>query len=101
MEIVYSQGAQEDIRKSIQYYEDEVEGLGKDFWEVVEQSAEKIFSFPLASQFIREPYRRFLLKRFPYGIIYRIDNDCIFVAVVMHLKREPYFWLNDPYYTKQ
>jgi len=100
MEIVYSQGAQEDIRKTIQYYEAEVEGLGKDFWEIVEQSAEKLLAFPLSSQYFREPYRRFLIRRFPYGIVYRIDNNRIFIAVVMLLKRAPYFWLRDPSYTK-
>jgi len=36
--------------------------------------------------------RRCLVHRFPYGIIYAIENDTIYIAAVMHLRREPGYW---------
>jgi len=34
-------------------------------------------------------FRRYLLQRFPYGVIYAVDEDVIYIAAVMHLKRKP------------
>ncbi len=101
MEVIYSKGAKEDIRKSIEYYEREPKGLGKMFWNIVELSAEKICLFPNASGIINKSYRRFLIEKFPYGIVYRIEKDFIFIAVVMHLKRKPFFWLHEKKYLGQ
>jgi hypothetical protein len=38
--------------------------------------------------------RRCLVKRFPYGILYGIDVDKIFVVAIMHLHRKPGYWLS-------
>jgi hypothetical protein len=35
-----------------------------------------------------------LVKRFPYGIIYRVDGQEVFIAAVMHLKRHPDYWID-------
>jgi len=37
-------------------------------------------------------FRRCLIDRFPYGIIYVVDEREIFIAAVMHLKRKPEYW---------
>jgi toxin ParE1/3/4 len=98
MEIIFPTGAKEDIKESAEYYENEVSGLGKAFLEIVELLIEKILAFPNASCEILKPYRRYLIKRFPFGIIYRIEKEYIFVATVMRLKRKPYYWLDDSKY---
>lgn len=42
---------------------------------------------------MRGDIRRFLVKTFPYGIVYApVEND-IFVLAIMHFKREPDYWL--------
>ena len=38
---------------------------------------------------IRGHFRRYLLHRFPYGLIYAIHEDAIYVVAVMRLKRKP------------
>ncbi|MCZ6674550.1 MAG: type II toxin-antitoxin system RelE/ParE family toxin [Verrucomicrobia bacterium] len=48
----------------------------------------------MAYRIIQGAFRRHLLARFPYGIIYRIDDDVIYVVAVMHLKRNPGYWKN-------
>ncbi|MBX3301539.1 MAG: hypothetical protein KF693_04925 [Nitrospira sp.] len=39
-------------------------------------------------------FRRYLLQRFPYGLIYAVEGQTIFVATVMHLKRKPGYWIS-------
>lgn len=36
--------------------------------------------------------RRYLLPTFPYGILFEVIDDVIFVIAVAHLKREPGYW---------
>src|ERR1019366_5879929 len=39
------------------------------------------------------PYRRKILKRFPYVVFFRAESDTIEVVAVAHAKRRPGFWL--------
>ncbi len=32
------------------------------------------------------------MRRFPYGLIYRIQSDRVVIVAVMHLKRRPFYW---------
>jgi toxin ParE1/3/4 len=36
--------------------------------------------------------RRHLLTRFPFAVIYTIENQRIYILAVMHLKRKPFYW---------
>ncbi|MCH6259057.1 type II toxin-antitoxin system RelE/ParE family toxin [Puniceicoccaceae bacterium K14] len=92
MEVIFSESAKAEARHAASHYEDEVEGLGKTFLAYVEGSIDEIERFPLASRVIGKDFRRFLVPRFPYGIIYRVSQDMIFIAAIMHLKRRPFYW---------
>jgi len=39
-----------------------------------------------------EALRRFLVRRFPYGLLYRNEPTAIFIVAVMHLRRRPGYW---------
>ena len=39
-----------------------------------------------------EDIRRCQIRRFPYGIIYAIDEEVLFILAVMHLHRDPECW---------
>lgn len=52
-----------------------------------------ILFFPLAAPEISPGFRRVLVPRFPYGLIYRVaDEKTIYVLAVMHLHRRPDYW---------
>lgn len=36
--------------------------------------------------------RRFLLSRFPYTILYRVQSDEVFITAVAHQSRRPGYW---------
>jgi len=92
MEIILSSSSRHEVKAAAKYYENEVEGLGKAFIESLRAGLLHIRNYPQASVTIKNDYRRHLLPRFPFGIIYRIDGDTIFVAAVMHLRRKPDYW---------
>ncbi len=93
-DLVFSSIAEQEVVEAVRHYESEVEGLGIAFLDKLEIAISDVKHFPLASRILQDGYRRKLLPRFPYGIIFRIEDDRIFVLAVMHLKRKPYYWLD-------
>ena len=92
MEIIYASGVLEEVAESAKYYEHEVEGLGKAFLQKVRDAVDDIKENPRMFRIIHHPYRRHLLPRFPFAVIYRLENSTIYILAVMHLKRRPYYW---------
>jgi hypothetical protein len=43
---------------------------------------------------IQPHFRRRLIHRFPYGLIYRIDPDEIIILATMHPHRHPDYWID-------
>jgi hypothetical protein len=41
---------------------------------------------------IEDDVRRYLIKRFPYGIYYTLENDAVIIWAVKHLHRNPDYW---------
>nr|CBX31560.1 hypothetical protein N47_E50720 [uncultured Desulfobacterium sp.] len=41
---------------------------------------------------LKAPFRRHLLPKFPYSIIYAIEPDHIRIIAVAHSKRKPGYW---------
>jgi mRNA-degrading endonuclease RelE of RelBE toxin-antitoxin system len=91
-EIVFHTDAAEEMQAAAAYYEERVSGLGDEFLDEIEQGLHRIRQFPLLWSIYEGEYRRYLLKRFPYGLIYRLTPDRIFIIAVAHLHREPGYW---------
>jgi hypothetical protein len=36
--------------------------------------------------------RHCLVHRFPYGVLYSVESEGIFILAVMHLRRDPDYW---------
>jgi plasmid stabilization system protein ParE len=92
--LIYDPAAKFEIREAAAYYEESREGLGKEFLVTVEAAVQQLVSHPLLSRRIRGRFRRWLVPRFPYGIIYCVEGDAIYIAAVMHLHRKPGYWKN-------
>lgn len=92
LEISVHQKADEEIKTAAIYYESLQPGLGEAFLQELVRSFAQIQKNPLAWEMFDGPIRRCLLRRFPYGIVYRVAPDQIFVLAVMHLRRQPGYW---------
>src|SRR5262249_6121105 len=40
----------------------------------------------------RRGTRRFILRRFPFSVVYRIEDDVVYVVAIAHAKRRPEYW---------
>lgn len=91
-EIAFHTDAAEEMRAAAAYYETRERGLGDQFLEEVEEGLQRIQQFPRLWPTYEGEYRRCLLKRFPFGLIYRTAPEQIFIVAVAHLHRRPGYW---------
>ena len=60
------------MRESVEFYEVQLDGLGSQFLSVVEQTAERMSTYPEAGAPLARGFRKRIVPGFPYNIIYRI-----------------------------
>ena len=92
MQITIIESAQIELDETIQYYNYESRGLGDDFLKEFLTALDLIGEFPKAWQPCTKRTRRYLTRRFPYGIIYQIREQEILIIAVANLHREPDYW---------
>ena len=92
--VVFLDPAEEEMLEAAAYYEDRAGGLGDHFIAEVQHAVQRIIENPEASRVIKGKVRRRLLRRFPFGILYRIESEGIIIVAVMHLRRRPGYWAN-------
>jgi len=66
--------------------------LGLAFVAEFERTANLVLSNPLLGAVFRGTRRRYLLRRFPYGIIYQVTAEELRIIAVAHHRRLPGYW---------
>jgi len=94
MEVVFLETAIIELEEAIQYYEDQLPGLGRNFQYEIMYSLELISNHPQAWIKIGTLTRRCLIPRFPYFILYIVENDLITVTAIGHQHRNPEYYSN-------
>ncbi|MBI2433877.1 MAG: type II toxin-antitoxin system RelE/ParE family toxin [Candidatus Hydrogenedentes bacterium] len=94
MNLIIHDDAQCEFEAAVAYYNSECPGLGYEFEDEVYRTLERIQDLPLAWQSLSARTRRCLTRRFPYGIIYQIEESEILIVSIMHLHRKPDTWRN-------
>ena len=92
MNIRFLNLADHEVDDAVVWYNEQVNGLGREFLDELDRSVRLVKSFPEASTEIEPGIRRCLMARFPYSLIYGIDQQTIVVVAVAHLHREPRYW---------
>ena len=90
--VVTRPAAAAEIETAYRWYEKERSGLGSEFLEAVDKIVKMIAENPKRFPVIRRDVRRALLRRFPYGIFYRVVSGHMVVIACFHGKRNPKVW---------
>ncbi len=84
--------AEQEMLDAELYYESRAHGLGDDFIDRVDEVVCDIAENPSRWPIIRFNVRRRLIRRYPFAVLYREDDDEIVILAVMHQKRHPSYW---------
>ena len=94
MKIRFLSLANQEVDDAVQWYEDQAQGLSRDFLDELDRAVRLVRIYPLMAKEIEPEIRRFLFARFPYSLIYGIDSEMIVVIAVAHQHREPRYWVD-------
>jgi plasmid stabilization system protein ParE len=84
--------ASADLVAGVSFYDSEYPDLGQDFALEVRRLCRLIAKYPAAGLEVRPDVRRRLLRRFPFSILYILDDGEVVVIAVAHQRRRPGYW---------
>jgi len=84
----------EELENSRTWYDEKATKLGVDFLKEVDNAIERIRESPEAWSWYEKKIgvRKFLVHRFPYAVIYRYNENMIYILAVANLRRKPGYW---------
>lgn len=86
--------ALEEAEEAARWYAERSATAAVGFAEELDAAIERIERAPTAWPIHEHSTRRFLLRRFPYSVVYRIDATRVVIIAVAHAHRRPGFWRN-------
>ena len=94
MKVIFSKYAKLELEDATHFYELEYKGLGRRFKKEVKNAATRISEYPKAWSVERGDVRKCLLHKFPYKLLYSIEEAHIFIIAVAHQHRKPDYWID-------
>lgn len=79
MTFSFHQDAEDEFNHAIEYYENIEPGLGYDFALEVYLTIQRAVEFPVAWSVLEGDIRRSLVSRFPYGVLYSVEQQEIWI----------------------
>lgn len=89
MEAVLLLRAEADSQRIYGRYEDIRDGRGEIFLDALTCTLQQLVAFPESGPVLRAPYRRLLIRRFPYGVVYAVSGSRIIVYSIAPLRQDP------------
>ncbi len=81
-----------DIEEAYIWYERRRRGLGADFLLCLEEVFGRLLRDPGLYPVVYRDVRRALVRRFPYGVFYLVEESRVVVLAVFHSSRDPKEW---------
>ena len=95
MNLRFLDAAVREILEAAQRYEEQASGLGEQFVNEVEGCAVLLLDLPEIGRRVGQ-FRRFPLRKFPFALIYEVQDDDLIIAAVSHHRRRPGYWSEEP-----
>ncbi|CCQ51662.1 MULTISPECIES: type II toxin-antitoxin system RelE/ParE family toxin [Crocosphaera] len=92
MKYVFHPEALKEYADAVRYYTEQRTEVAQAFINAIEDAVYRVRESPTRYNAIDDDVRRCMTRRFPYGILYTIEQDYILILAVMHCSREPGYW---------
>ena len=92
MNLRFLDPAEEEMLEAARSYETQAVGLGERFLDEVEGCVDLLLDRPYIGRRIEE-FRRLPLRKFPFSLIYALEDDALVVVAVSHHRRRPGYWM--------
>ncbi|WP_042711203.1 type II toxin-antitoxin system RelE/ParE family toxin [Crocosphaera watsonii WH 8501] len=92
MKYVFHPEALKEYADAVRYYTEQRTEVAQAFINAIEDAVYRVRESSTRYNAIDDDVRRCMTRRFPYGILYTIEQDYILILAVMHCSREPGYW---------
>lgn len=93
-DIFFLPGAEADYQEALHWYQERSPRVADKFEAALESALNRIAEGPERWPLLDDIHRFVLFKRFPYSLVYRIEEDLVVVVAVAHARRKPEYWKN-------
>lgn len=94
MNIRFLAPAQRELDDAVEWYNRQAVGLGQEFLDELDRAVRRAVAFPMSYPEIEPRIRRCRLARFPYALIYGLDDETLIVLAIAHLHRRPRYGID-------
>jgi toxin ParE1/3/4 len=88
-QVVLQSEAIVDIQAAFDWYEQQRPGLGYELIEEIEDALERLSKHPQHYSAPDKKYRKLRIKRFPYLVVFEIEDLNVIVIAVRRVSQEP------------
>jgi toxin ParE1/3/4 len=92
LEISYHATARQELAEAGRFYSSVSPELGGSFFAIYDKAIADFRQFPNGFPKVEGDFRRYPLRRFPFGVCYRVDVDTIRILAFAHNRRHPDYW---------
>lgn len=89
----YHQAAEDELLAEIDYLERRAPGLGQRLYSEVRRAENQIASLPRSAPEVALGIRKHPLRKFPFSILYSMEEDGLLILAIAHHRRRPRYWL--------
>jgi len=91
--IEFEPAARAELLLAQDFYSAISPALGQRFAQVLAHAVDAIAQSPTTWPQVSHQLRRYVVKRFPYVVLYRAEGDVVLIVAVAHQSRRPGYWL--------
>jgi plasmid stabilization system protein ParE len=84
--------AVQEVEEAFWWYERQRHGLGLEFLLAFDAAVEALRRLPEGHEVVALRTRKALLRRFPYLVLYALEDERILITAVFHGRRDPRRW---------
>ncbi len=92
MNVAFLPAAEEELNEAVAYYEERVPGLGEDLLAEADAGCGLLSLQSNLGMKLDAIHRRLPLRRFPFGLIFRVDPGAVRIVAFAHNRRRPGYW---------
>ncbi len=84
--------ADEELAVAVKVGETRGSGLGRALIQEIRRVTTLLCTTPNIGERLDREFRRFPLRKFPFGLIYRVDGGRIRILAIAHRRQRPGYW---------
>jgi plasmid stabilization system protein ParE len=94
--VIFTQAARDELIGAQDWYEGEASGLGRRFRQAMDALVGRMSDSPRQFPAVFKNVHGALLRRFPYSLLFVIEEDDLVVIAGFHASRDPSRWQKRP-----